>query len=165
MVSALRTVMLRELRSLEREISSYPDDDSLWTVRDGISNPAGNLALHLAGNLRHFVGATLGATGYKRDRDSEFSSKGLSRAQVSALINVTILELSSTFDKLDDEQLMHEYPLVLQDRNVRTLDFLTHLAVHLSYHLGQIDYHRRLLTKSSIAADTMAIRELTPFER
>ena len=165
MVSAVRTVILRELRALEREISAYPDDESLWELREGIPNSAGNLSLHLAGNLRHFVGAVLGETGYKRDRNLEFSAKGLTRSELTAIVQAATIELSAAFDKITDEQLDSEYPVVVLDQKLSMLEFLTHLAVHLSYHLGQIDYHRRLLTDSSQSVDTMSPRELTPFER
>jgi uncharacterized damage-inducible protein DinB len=165
MVGTLRMMMLRELRGLEREIAAYPDDDSLWEVRDGISNSAGNLVLHLAGNLRHFVGAALGETGYKRDRDAEFTMKALSRDDLITIVRAAIDELSATFDRLTDERLEEEYPLAILETKFRTGDFLTHLAVHLSYHLGQIDYHRRLLTNSSQAVNTVSPRELTPFGR
>ena len=165
MVNALRTVILRELRALEREILAYPDDASLWEVRDGIPNSAGNLSLHLAGNLRHFVGAVLGETGYQRDRNLEFSRKGLTRSELRAIVQSAIDELSATFDRITDDQLDSGYPVVVQDQKISTSEFLTHLAVHLSYHLGQIDYHRRLLTDSSQSVDTMSPRELTPFGR
>ena len=156
----LRTMVLRELRALDREIASYPDDESLWTAPAGAPNSAGNLALHLAGNLRHFIGATLGGTGYKRDRDSEFSSSGLSRAELHAIIADAISELDSAFDGITDEQLNADYPIPIQDRKLQTSEFLIHLAVHLGYHLGQIDYHRRLSTASSESVNTMSVKEL-----
>jgi uncharacterized damage-inducible protein DinB len=158
---ALETVILRELRALDREIAAYPDDDSLWTTPAGAPNSAGNLALHLAGNLRHFIGATLGGTDYKRDRDAEFSTKGLSREDLRSTIKSAVLELTRAFDSMTDEQLDGEYPLQVQDRKFRTADYLVHLAVHLSYHLGQIDYHRRLSTPSSESVDTVSPKELT----
>jgi len=158
---ALKTVMLRELRALDREMAAYPDDGSVWTTPAGAPNSAGTLALHLAGNLRHFIGATLGGTDYKRDRDAEFSTRGLSREELRAIINDAIDELTRAFETMTDEQLDAEYPLPIQDRKFRTSDYLVHLAVHLSYHLGQIDYHRRLSTPSSESVDTVSPKELT----
>jgi uncharacterized damage-inducible protein DinB len=160
MRDAIRTVMLRELRALDREIAAYPDDESVWKTPDGISNSAGNLALHLAGNLRHFVGAVLGGGAYVRDRNAEFSSKDLTRDELRAIVTSAISELSDAFDRITDEQLSEEYPLKVAERRLRTGDFLLHLAVHLSYHLGQLDYHRRLLTTSSKAVDTVSPKEL-----
>ena len=158
----LMTVILRELRALDREIAAYHDDESVWTTPAGAPNSAGNLALHLAGNLRHFIGATLAGTSYERDRDGEFSTKGLSRGQLRAIIKSAIDEITGAFDVLTDEQLDGEYPLPIQDRKLRTSDYLVHLAVHLSYHLGQIDYHRRLSTTSNASVDTVSPKELTP---
>ena len=161
-IPVLRTMVLRELRALDREIAAYPDDESLWTAPAGAPNSAGNLALHLAGNLRHFIGATLAGTGYRRDREAEFATRGLSRAELRELIAATIAELSTAFDKITDEQLDSVFPLPIQERRLRTSDFLTHLAVHLSYHLGQIDYHRRLTTKNGVSVDTVSPKELKP---
>jgi uncharacterized damage-inducible protein DinB len=159
-LKAVRTAMLRELRALDREIAAYPDDDALWQAPAGAPNSAGNLALHLAGNLRHFIGATLGGSDYKRDRDAEFAAKNLSREDVRALIAAAIQELSDAFEKISDEDLVREYPLPVADQRLRTSDFMIHLAVHLAYHLGQIDYHRRLLTSSAASVNTVSPREL-----
>ena len=163
--TAIRAVMLRELRALDREIAAYPDDESVWQVAPGISNSAGNLALHLAGNLRHFIGAVLGGSEYKRDRDAEFSTKGISRAELRAIIADAIDDLNMAFDKITGEQLAAEYPLAIVEKRFKASDYLTHLAVHLSYHLGQIDYHRRLLTSSTVTVDTVSPRELDPTGR
>jgi uncharacterized damage-inducible protein DinB len=157
---AVRTVMLRELRALDREIAMYPDDESVWKVPAGISNSAGNLALHMAGNLRHFIGAVLGGSSYVRDRDAEFSTTGLTRAELRSVVATAVDELSTAFDRITDDQLSAEYPLKIAERRLRTRDFLMHLAVHLSYHLGQVDYHRRLLTPSSGSADTVSPKDI-----
>jgi uncharacterized damage-inducible protein DinB len=159
----LKVLLLRELRALDREIAAYPDDDSVWLTAPGIGNSAGALSQHLCGNLRHFIGATLGSSGYKRDRDAEFSTRDRSRADLRRDVQSTIAELDAALDKVTPEILEAVYPLPLPDKYRRTGDFLMHLAVHLSYHLGQIDYHRRLLTTSSQSADTVSIRELPEF--
>jgi uncharacterized damage-inducible protein DinB len=156
----IRVVMLRELRSLDREIAAYPDDSSIWQTPSGISNSAGNLALHMAGNLRHFIGHVLGGTSYVRDRNAEFSAKDLPRDELRALIAEAIADLDSAFDRITDEQLESEFPLPIMEHRFRTSDFLMHLAVHLSYHLGQVDYHRRLLTGSAQTVGTVDPREL-----
>ena len=161
---ALRIMLLRELRALDREIAAYPDDESVWQTPPGISNSAGTLVLHLAGNLRHFIGGALGESGYVRNREAEFSTKGISREKLRAEVQATIADLERALDHVSEEQLTAQYPLLLMDRRVRTTDFLVHLAVHLGYHLGQIDYHRRLLTQNSQAADAMSIRELPEYE-
>ena len=152
--------MLRELRALEREIAAYPDDESVWQTPPGISNSAGNLALHMAGNLRHFIGHALAGTNYVRDRNAEFSAKGMTREQLRAVIEESISELDDAFERITDDQLESEFPVPIMDLHFRTQDFLTHLAVHLSYHLGQVDYHRRILTGSAATVGTVDPREL-----
>jgi uncharacterized damage-inducible protein DinB len=161
---ALRVMLLRELRALDREIEAYPDDESVWETPHGISNSAGTLVLHLAGNLRHFIGAVLGESGYKRNREVEFSTKGLSRETLRAEVQATIGDLERALDRVGEAELLAPYPLLIAERRVGAADFLVHLAVHLGYHLGQIDYHRRLLTPNPRAADAMSIRELPGYE-
>lgn len=161
---ALRVFLLRELRALDREIAAYPDDESAWQTPPGISNSAGTLVLHLAGNLRHFIGAVLGESGYMRNREAEFSTKGLSREKLRAEVQATIADLDRVMDRMGEAQLLAPYPLQIAERQVRAVDFIVHLAVHLGYHLGQINYHRRLLTPNPRPADAMSIRELPGYE-
>ena len=157
---SLRFVLIRDLRSLDAQIAAYPDDESIWKVAPGISNSAGNLVLHLGGNLRHFIGATLGGTGYVRDRPAEFATKGLSRDELRNEVRTTITDVEAALETMGDEQFARAYPLPIQDRQVRTADFLVHLAAHLTYHLGQIDYHRRILTPDPKTVENLSIREL-----
>jgi uncharacterized damage-inducible protein DinB len=164
MRDALRIMLLRDLRALDREIAAYPDDASLWITAPGISNSGGALAQHLCGNLRHFIGSTLGGTGYVRGRDAEFSTQDRSRDELRGEVQRTIDDVESALDGLTADALATRYPLPLQNRRVRTGDFLTHLAVHLTYHLGQIDYHRRILTSSKASADTVSIHDIPEYE-
>jgi uncharacterized damage-inducible protein DinB len=161
---ALRVMLLRELRAIDRQIAAYPDDASVWQTPPGISNSAGTLALHAAGNLRHFIGAVLGNSGYVRNREAEFSTKGLSREALRAEVQAAITHLDRAFGSIGAAQLEVPYPLLVQERRVRTADFLAHLAVHLGYHLGQIDYHRRLLTPDPQAVAALSVAELAAYE-
>lgn len=160
LLESIRFLLLRDLQSLDQQVAAYPDDDSLWITAPGISNSAGNLVLHLTGNLRHFFGATFGNTGYVRDRAAEFATKGLSREALRREIAATIADLETSITRIDEAQLDSAYPLAIAERKVRTADFLTHLAVHLTYHLGQIDYHRRLLTRDPKPVENVAVRNL-----
>jgi uncharacterized damage-inducible protein DinB len=161
---ALGVVFLRELRTLDREIDAYPDDESLWVSPPGISNSAGALAQHLTGNLRHFVGTVLGGTGYVRDREAEFAARGRSRTELRAEVQRTIDDIAATLASLTPGQMMAEYPVRVQDRRIRTGDFLVHLSAHLSYHLGQIDYHRRLLTSATESVAALSVSDLPEYE-
>jgi uncharacterized damage-inducible protein DinB len=160
LLDSVRFVLLRDLSSLDAQVAAYPDDYSLWQTAAGISNSAGNLVLHLTGNLRHFIGATLGKTGYVRNRPAEFATKGLSRDELRAEVQATIADLQQVLETIEPDALAAPYPLLVPDKTVNTSDFLVHLAVHLTYHLGQIDYHRRLLTADPKPVENVSVRAL-----
>ena len=145
LVETLQSLYNRDLSKLKEEIGLYADEADLWKTGGAITNSAGNLTLHLIGNLRHFFGAVLGETGYIRDRDKEFLDAGVSRDELLAGIDQAAVDVKSTLDKLTDEDLAKNYPIEVFGHPMTTEFFLVHLATHLNYHLGQINYHRRLL--------------------
>ena len=137
----------RDLKKLRTEIESYSDEAAIWKVDGAITNSAGNLCQHLVGNLKAFIGANLGNSGYVRQRDVEFSNKNSPRAELLKMIEETAEVVGATLAKLTPEHLEQVYPVVVfADRTeaMTTGWFLIHLATHLNYHLGQINYHRRL---------------------
>ena len=140
----LISIYKRDLDKLKTEIDQYESDEKLWLVATGITNSGGNLALHLVGNLKHFIGAVLGGTGYVRDRDAEFNSKSVSRAQLIAAVDETTEIVSTTLAKLTGDELAATYPIDVFGQPMMTEYFIIHLATHFNYHLGQINYHRRL---------------------
>lgn len=156
----IRNVLARDLRAVARELDAYPDDDALWRTAPGVANPAGTLALHLAGNLEHFIGAVLGGTGYVRDREAEFTARGLTRAEVRSRIDAAAQSVDATLARMSPEQWQAEYPVPVSGRKLGTAAFLVHLATHLAYHLGQIDYHRRTLVPGAGTVDAMSIGDL-----
>ena len=141
----LSEIFERDLQKLITEISLYKDEDNLWLIKEGISNSAGNLCLHLVGNLNHFIGATLGQTGYVRHRDDEFSLKNIPRQDLLINIENCILIVKNTVNKLSDSDYENDFPLEKHGKIVSTMHMLLHLLTHLNYHIGQINYHRRLL--------------------
>lgn len=141
---SLKQIWERDLNKLKDEIAAYESDDALWTIRGEIKNSGGNLALHLVGNMNHFIGAILGETGYVRHRDNEFADKGITKADLIARIEETIGVVGSSLDKLSDGDFDKDFP-VPKHEETRKMDFmLLHLFGHFNYHLGQINYHRRL---------------------
>ena len=138
----------RDLNKLREEIQQFPDEASLWKTADGITNSAGNLCQHLTGNLQHFFGAVLGDSGYVRDRDSEFTSMGRTKADLLAGIDAAESSIKQTLEKLTDQDFSKNYPVEVFGGPMTTGYFLTHLTTHFNYHLGQINYHRRLLAKA-----------------
>lgn len=153
---AIGAMIIRELTSLKAELEAYSVEADIWRVVPGISNSAGNLALHLAGNLQHFIGAVLGGSGYVRNRDAEFSSRGVPRGELTGLIDTTIAVVDRTLKGLEDATLAAEYPEPVARMRLNTQDFLTHLAGHLAYHLGQVDYHRRMVTASGVTVGAVS---------
>lgn len=138
-------LITNNLRKLIDELQQYPDERIIWTTDKLVSNSAGNLTLHLAGNLNHFIGALLGNTGYQRNRDAEFALKDISRSELIASLEATILMINKALPAVTEEQLQQDFPQQWNNRTVSTGYMLIHLSGHLAYHLGQINYHRRLL--------------------
>jgi len=152
--------MARELRALRRELEAYGEEADIWHLPAGISNSAGTLALHLVGNLQCYVGAGLGESGYVRDRQAEFSRRDVPLAEMIREIERTIAVVDTTLLALADEKLSKPFPLALGDIRVSTGEFLIHLSTHLAFHVGQVDYHRRLVTGDNTSIGPLAIPEL-----
>jgi uncharacterized damage-inducible protein DinB len=143
--SNLVILICRDLTKLKLEIESYPTEKQIWEIDKQIANSAGNLCLHLIGNLNAYIGATLGNTGYIRNRDSEFALKDVPRSELVSRIEQTIQMIQQVLPSLTQDQLASEYPILVLKEKTTTEYFLLHLAMHLSYHLGQVNYHRRLI--------------------
>jgi hypothetical protein len=156
----ITNVITRELKALRREIETYPSDEDLWEVRPGITNPGGNLALHLAGNLQYFLGNVLGKNGYVRNRDAEFGDKDVPRVELLREIDNAIAAVATGMSQITEADLAKPYPEKVGGVSSSTGAFLAHFATHLAYHLGQVDYHRRILTGEGKTVKAMALTEL-----
>ncbi len=143
MLSTLSDLFERDLTKLMEEINNYKNENDIWKTVNGVSNSSGNLALHLIGNVNHFIGATLGNTGYIRDRDKEFSSKNISKKQLIEDITSTIAVVKATLKNVSDDDLEKDFPLDINNKISSTKFVLLHLLSHLNYHLGQVNYLRR----------------------
>lgn len=161
----LRSVMLRDLRALRRELEAYPSDAAVWAVPAGIENSGGTLVLHLVGNLRTYVGLGIGGIAYERDRPREFAARGIPRATLLEELDITIESVDTAMRALTEEQLAAEFPMPLGAGYLNTQEFLLHCAVHLTYHLGQVDYHRRISTGLATTVSTIASGELSSLRR
>ena len=139
-------ILIKDLDKLQKEIESYPDEQSVWTLKGDIKNSAGTLVLHLCGNLQHYIGVGLGNSDYKRDRDKEFSARNVSRADLIKEIGNARAAVKLTFEKVSPEILETDYPLPVYDYAMTVQHFMIHLVSHFGYHLGQVNYHRRLTT-------------------
>ena len=144
-VETLLKLFDRDLQRLEEEMNLYQSEESIWKLSGEIKNTAGNLCLHLCGNLQHYIGAVLGRTSYVRNRDNEFAAKGIAKADLIAEVQRTRQTVHDTLETLKPSVLESEYPEKVYDYPMTTAYFLIHLTAHLNYHLGQINYHRRIL--------------------
>jgi DinB family protein len=153
-------VIVRDVKALGREVDLYPDDASLWRTPPGIANSGGTLVLHLCGNVQHFFGAILGGTGYVRDRAAEFSRRDVPRPEIQRQVAAAVAAAERGLARLADASVDKEFPEKIAGHTVGTGEWLVHLAVHLGYHLGQLDYHRRLVTGQGETARVMAVPEL-----
>lgn len=144
----IRILLARDLARLSGEVEAYRDEANLWRVEKGITNSAGNLCLHLAGNLNTYIGAILGQTGYVRNREMEFTQKDISRNELLGMIRATAGMADNILAGLEETALEKEYPVKVFDHEMTTGHFMVHLAAHLGYHLGQINYYRRLTDAS-----------------
>jgi hypothetical protein len=135
----------RDLNKLKTEISSYNDETKLWIAEKNIKNSGGNLCLHLIGNLKQFIGSVLGNNHYERNRDAEFNSKNISKDDLISQINDTMKIVAETITSLTDDDFEKLYPIEVFNKPMTTEFFIISLIAHLSYHLGQINYHRRLI--------------------
>lgn len=145
LIQTLKKIFRRDLEKLRQEISLYKNENKIWVIDKSIANSAGNLCLHLVGNLNAYIGAEIGKTGYIRNRDLEFSLKDIPQQELVRKVEDTIIVVDKAFDNITTSQLEEEYPLLVFAEKTTTGYFLVHLAVHLGYHLGQVNYHRRLL--------------------
>jgi hypothetical protein len=160
MIDDLQRLLVRELSAFAREVELFPDDESLFRTVPGVTNSAGNLALHVCGNLKHFVGAVLGGTGYVRNRDLEFQARSGRRADIARELFETAAVVTQALGRLAPEALAKPYPQPVANLQLPCGRFLVHLAVHLSFHLGQAGYLRRAITGDGRTSGAVSLQEL-----
>jgi uncharacterized damage-inducible protein DinB len=143
LIPTLKTLFTRDLTKLKTEIASYQDENAVWSSDQYINNSAGNLCLHIVGNLNTYIGAEIGKSNFVRNRELEFSAKNIPKDVLIEKIEDTITVVNEALDKLTEADMTKSYPLLVLDTKTTYAFFLVHLSSHLSYHLGQITYHRR----------------------
>lgn len=135
----------KDLRVLITEVNQFKNEDNLWKTMGTVKNSAGNLVLHIIGGLNHFFGATLAHTGYVRNRDQEFSNKGVKREDLVAGLEKVIIVVTKTLNDLTQQDLEAEYPIIFDGEKKTTMFIVVRMYAHLSYHLGQVNYLRRIV--------------------
>jgi hypothetical protein len=161
-IDAVRRLLLRDLDGLAAQVRAYPTDADLWKTIPGVANTGGTLALHAVGNLRAFVGAELGQSGYVRDRPAEFADRDVPREEVLARIAAARTEVDRALATLDEAALARPFGQEIAGVRPYTGPFLLHVAVHLGYHLGQIDYHRRTVTGGGAVPGMLTVKAIAP---
>jgi len=149
-IQSIQKIIDRDLTVLEKELTLYSSENFIWAVAGDIKNSAGNLSLHLCGNLQHYIGAVLGDSSYTRNRDNEFSAHGMPRIELLNEISKTKKSVQLALDGLQQNILSMPYPEEVFKVPMTTEYFLIHLTSHLGYHLGQINYHRRMIKNPSV---------------
>ncbi|WP_367770559.1 DUF1572 family protein [Flavobacterium sp. WC2421] len=146
-INTLKTIFKRDLNQLKTEIDLYQNESKIWQVENGISNSAGNLCLHLIGNLNTYIGTVFGKTDYIRNRSLEFSLRNIPKSELLQKIDATLLVVEEALNAIKEDDLKMDYPMLVFENKTTTEFMLIHLTTHLAYHLGQINYHRRLLNE------------------
>ena len=157
----IQRVMTRELEAFAREVELFPDDDTLWRTVPGVTNSAGNLALHACGNLKHFIGALLGGTGYVRAREAEFATRSGHREDVARQVRETAEIVAGVLSRVPETALAAPYPKPHDGVQLPCGRFLLHLCVHLAFHLGQAGYLRRAVTGDARTSGAVSLKALS----
>jgi hypothetical protein len=159
-IDDIQLLLSRELESFAKEIEMFPDDETVWVTVAGISNSAGNLALHICGNLKHYVGSIFGGSGYVRNRELEFSTRAGSRKDLISEIRSTIEVVTDILPRLSERTLAEVYPEKVGGNELPCHLFLLHLCTHTAFHLGQAGYLRRIITKENQSSGGISLQAL-----
>ena len=142
----LSRLLARDINRVIAQVRAFPEERLLWEILPGVSNSAGNLVLHLVGNLNEYIGRQIGGVAFIRERPREFADKGVSPTELIRNLEAVASMVSQVVANLQADALAAKYPEAVLGYEMTTIHFLIHLIGHLNYHLGQIDYLRRILT-------------------
>jgi len=125
-------------------------DDQIWARGGENENAIGNLALHLAGNVRQWIISSIGGIQFERDRDAEFAARGgATKTELSTRLRSTVEEASRVIRNLTTGQLTQTYPI--QGYQPSGIEAVYHVVEHFSYHTGQIIFATKMLTGDDLA--------------
>lgn len=159
-IQDVRRILLRDLDTLAEQLRRYSDEAQIWAPLGEIPNSAGTLTLHLTGNIQHYIGAVLGGSGYVRDRPGEFADRGVPRSELLARVEATRTAIQDGLSGLDPARLDEPFPVPIAGTTLPIGRQLLHFATHFAYHLGQLDYHRRVVTGDAGAVGAQSVPAL-----
>lgn len=167
LITTIAALLLRELAAIRRSVEAYPDDAAPWVQHPGLPNAGGTLVLHVTGNLQHYFGAMLGGSAYVRDRPAEFARRDVPRATLLEEVAAAERAVRLGSGRVTPPSLHEPFPEPVGGRELLLGDFLAHIVSHTAYHLGQLDYHRRVTTGDArgvgaVAAADLPRRESSP---
>ena len=135
----------RDISKLIEEINLFKNEEDLWRTTGSVKNSCGNLVLHIIGGMNYLIGTTLAHTEYVRNRDQEFIQKNVEKKELIAKLEELITIINQTLNRLTPEQMENEYPIFFDKPKTSVSYVLVQLLAHLNYHLGQVNYLRRIL--------------------
>jgi uncharacterized damage-inducible protein DinB len=114
-------------------------DEEIWTRPNAETVSAGNLVIHLCGNVRQWIVSRLGGAPDIRQRDAEFSEPGpMPRGKLQERLDTVMDEARQVLARLDPSSLAE--PQTVQGFQETGVSILIHVVEHFSYHVGQISY-------------------------
>jgi uncharacterized damage-inducible protein DinB len=118
-------------------------EEEIWWRPNSASNSAGNLVLHLCGNVRQWIISGLGGEEDKRERDREFAEqRPIPRQVLATRLRRTVRDACRVLERLSEDSLSRKYEI--QGFHVTGLDAAFHVTEHFGYHTGQIIYITKL---------------------
>ncbi len=120
-------------------------EEQVWARGSENENAVANLVLHLCGNVRQWIIASIGGQPDRRERDGEFRARsGASVADLLARLRGTVDEACGMIAKLSPERLTDK--LRIQGYDVTVLEAVYHVIEHFAMHTGQIIFATKMLT-------------------
>ncbi|MDP4263868.1 MAG: DinB family protein [Bacteroidota bacterium] len=124
-------------------------EEQVWQRPNEASNSAGNILLHLCGNMRQYIISALGNQPDTRERDKEFSTNGgYSKEDLQNKLVSTVSEVKNIISAVDENKLMKVHSV--QGFNYSGAGIIVHVTEHYSYHTGQVVFWTKLLTGNDL---------------
>ena len=148
-LAALRVRITRVFPAQIRAAVDSVTDEQLWWRPNETSNSIGNLVIHLAGSMNHYLNRNIGGFRYERDREAEFSERGpIDRAKLMAIFDGMVANAEKTLGKLAPEKLAG--PSTDPERHIYLVDDLINITTHLANHAGQIVWIAKMLHEGAL---------------